>query len=53
MDEVRTLGLNLVGVALNDKSDHKIQIMIRISTADPKELVEILKQKGFAVTSVS
>lgn len=52
VDEVRNLGLNLLGVAINDKSDQKVQIMIRISTANPQELVEKLKQKGFLVTNV-
>jgi len=52
VDEVRNLGINLLGVAINDKSDQKVQIMIRISTASPQELVEKLKQKGFLVTNV-
>jgi len=53
VDEVRNLGLNLVGVAIGDKSDRKVQIMLRISTADPDQLVKSIKEKGFAVTSVS
>lgn len=53
VDEVRNLGINLIGVAINDKSDRKIQIMLRISTAEPAELVEKIKEKGFAVTSIS
>lgn len=53
IDEVRNLGLNLVGIAIGDKSDRKIQIMLRISTADPGQLVKSIKEKGFAVTSVS
>ena len=52
VDEVRNLGINLLGVAINDKSDQKVQIMIRISTANPQELVEKLKQKDFLVTNV-
>ena len=52
VDEVRNLGINLLGVAINDKSDQKVQIMIRISTANPQELVEKLKQKGFLVANV-
>ncbi len=53
VDEVRNLGINLLGVAIAEKSDHKVQIMIRVSTADPTELVGKIKEKGFSVTSVS
>ncbi|HBV99523.1 MAG: acetoin dehydrogenase [Peptococcaceae bacterium BICA1-7] len=53
VDEVRNLGLNLVGVAIADKSDRKVQIMLRISTADPGPLVKNIKEKGFTVTSIS
>lgn len=53
VDEVRSLGINLIGVAINDKSDRKVQIMLRISTAEPAELVNRIKEKGFVVTSVS
>ncbi|MFZ5643311.1 MAG: CBS and ACT domain-containing protein [Bacillota bacterium] len=53
VDIVRNLGLNLVGVAISDKSDRKIQIMLRISTAEPEELIKSIKEKGFNVTSVS
>lgn len=53
VDEVRNLGLNLVGVAIGDKSDRKVQIMLRISTADPGPLVKNIKEKGFTVTSIS
>ncbi|MFZ5651821.1 MAG: CBS and ACT domain-containing protein [Bacillota bacterium] len=53
VDEVRSLGINLIGVAINGKSDRKIQIMLRISTAEPAELVARIKEKGFEVTSVS
>ncbi len=53
VDEVRSLGINLVGVAIAEKSDRKVQIMIRVSTADPSELVNRIKGKGFTVTSVS
>ncbi|MFZ5646526.1 MAG: CBS and ACT domain-containing protein [Bacillota bacterium] len=53
VDEVRNLGINLIGIAISDKSDRKVQIMLRISTAEPGELVAKIKEKGFAVTSVS
>lgn len=53
VDEVRNLGINLIGIAINDKSDRKVQIMLRISTADPAELVARIKEKGFEITSVS
>lgn len=53
VDEVRNLGINLVGVAIAEKSDQKVQVMIRVSTADPSELVNKIKEKGFTVTSVS
>lgn len=53
VDEVRSLGINLIGIAINDKSDRKVQTMLRISTAEPAELVEKIKEKGFTVTSVS
>ncbi|MHB8918937.1 MAG: CBS and ACT domain-containing protein [Desulfocucumaceae bacterium] len=52
-DAVRNLGINLVGIAIADKSDQKVQVMIRVSTADPGELVNKIKEKGFLVTSVS
>ncbi len=53
VSEVRDLGINVIGVALSEKSDQKVQIMLRVSTADPSELVDKIKQKGFSVTSVS
>lgn len=53
LDEVRNLGINLVGIAIAEKSDRKVQIMIRVSTADPAELVNKIKEKGLTVTSVS
>jgi acetoin utilization protein AcuB len=52
VDEVRNLGLNLVGVAISDRPDRKIQIMLRISTAAPEEFLKNIKEKGFTVTSV-
>ncbi|MCL6476975.1 MAG: CBS and ACT domain-containing protein [Peptococcaceae bacterium] len=53
LDEVKGLGINLIGVAISEKSDRKVQIMVRVSTAEPGELVDKIKAKGFAVTSVS
>jgi len=53
MDEIRTLGINLVGIAIAEKSDRKVQIMLRVGTADPTVLVERIKAKGFPVTSLS
>ena len=53
VDEVRNLGINLIGVAIAEKSDQKIQIMVRVSTADPKDLVDRIKEKGFSITSIS
>lgn len=54
VDEVRNMGINLIGVALNEKDDQKIQIMVRVSVADPSELVEKIKSKeGFKIISVS
>lgn len=53
LSEVRNLGINLVGVAIADKSDRKVQIMLRVGTADPAELVNKIKENGFTVTSVS
>lgn len=53
LDEVRKLEINLVGVAIAEKADRKIQIMLRVSTANPNELVDKIREKGFTVTSVS
>ncbi|MHB8156725.1 MAG: CBS and ACT domain-containing protein [Desulfocucumaceae bacterium] len=53
VDEVRNFGLSLLGVAISDKSDQKIQIMLRISTSDAGDLVKSIREKGFLVTSVS
>ncbi len=54
VNEVRNLGINLIGVALNEKDNQRIQIMVRVSVADPTELVEKIKSKeGFKIISVS
>ncbi|MCL6612344.1 MAG: CBS and ACT domain-containing protein [Peptococcaceae bacterium] len=53
VSEVKNLNINLVGVAIAEKSDQRVQIMLRVSTADPSELVKRIKEKGYAVTSVN
>lgn len=53
LDVVKSLGINLTGIAFMDKSDQKVQIMLRVSTVEPGELVDKIQEKGFAVTSIS
>ncbi|MFZ5632903.1 MAG: CBS and ACT domain-containing protein [Bacillota bacterium] len=53
LEEAKALGINLIGVAITEKSDRKVQIMVRVSTVEPGDLVSRIKEKGFAVTSVS
>ncbi|NTW04938.1 MAG: CBS domain-containing protein [Peptococcaceae bacterium] len=52
VDEVRGLGINLIGVALNDKADQRIQIMLRVSVTDSSELVGRIKAKGITIIDV-
>jgi acetoin utilization protein AcuB len=53
LDEVKNMNMSLVGIAISERLGQKYQIMLRISTADPGELVKALKAKGFQVISVS
>lgn len=52
-EEARSLGISLAGVAVADRPDRRIQIMIRIRAVDPTELVEKIRLKGFEIISVS
>lgn len=50
---VKELEINLVGVVCMEKADHKVHVMLRLSTAEPAPVVEKIQAQGFPVVSVS
>lgn len=49
---IKELEINLVGVVCMEKSDHKVHVMLRLSTAEPAPVVEKIQAQGFPVVSV-
>lgn len=50
---VKELEINLIGVVCMEKADHKVHVMLRLSTAEPAQVVEKIQAQGFPVVSVS
>lgn len=50
---VKEFDINLVGVACIEKGDHRVDVMLRLSTAEPGPLVERIQGQGYKVVSVS
>lgn len=50
---IREHGVNVIGVACLEKGEQRVNIMIRLSTADPGALIQDLEKLGFTIQSVS
>jgi acetoin utilization protein AcuB len=50
---VKECNINLVGVACIEKAERKVDVMLRLSTAEPGPVVEKIKEHGYKVESVS
>lgn len=50
---VRDHNISVIGIACEEKTENKVQVMLKLSTAESGSLVEEFNQKGFYVRSVS
>ncbi|KJS15604.1 MAG: acetoin dehydrogenase [Peptococcaceae bacterium BRH_c4b] len=50
---VKEFDINLVGVACIEKVDRKVDIMLRLGTAEPGPVVDRIKERGYNVESIS
>jgi len=45
--------IDVIGIACLNKDDHRVQIVLRLSTAEPAPLIADLNQRGYPVVHVS
>lgn len=50
---VKEHNINVIGVASLEKENQKSEIMLRLSTVEPEQLIQDLKQQGYNIISVS
>lgn len=50
---VRDCNVNLIGIAVSEKTKDRVQVMLRLSTVEPEEVIKALKDAGFSVIRVN
>ncbi len=50
---VRDCNVNLIGIAVSEKTKDRVQVMLRLSTVEPEEVIKALKEAGFSVIRVN